>query len=140
MGRKTIKGSSMIFLMLLLILAIAFGSVATTFLNSTVFENEATPKYYSAVKDCSLVNNTADSQNVFSYEFALDGANPLWDYMTVVNWNEWYTGNTDYTHFYNLSYDEWATKFKKDSFKSCLNIYRKVRGIYKYSSTSCFCF
>ena len=81
MRLKSIRRSSAVFISILLAAAVTLGTAAATVLNSTVAENAATPKYYSAVKDWSLENNTADSQNVFSYEFALDGNNPLWNYM-----------------------------------------------------------
>lgn len=129
MRLKSIRRSSAVFIAIMLAAAVTLGAAAATVLNSTVAENAATPKYYSAVKDWSLENNTADSQNVFSYEFALDGNNPLWNYMSFVHpsWDEWYTGSTDYTDFNNLSEEEWSSKYSADSFKFASGISPKGR-------------
>ena len=129
MRLKSIRRSSAVFISIMLAAAVTLGTAAATVLNSTVAENAATPKYYSAVKDWSLENNTADSQNVFSYEFALDGNNPLWNYMSFVHpsCDEWYTGSTDYTDFNNLSEEEWSSKYSADSFKFASGISPKGR-------------
>ena len=120
---KNIKRLSAILLSLLIVAAVTFTTLASTIiLNGTEAENATTPKYYSAVKDWSGVNNTADSDNVFSYQFALDGANPLWDYMSYKQWDYWYTGETDFTNFSGLTEEEWSAKFKSDTFKNATGI------------------
>lgn len=128
MRLKHIKRSSVILLSFVLAAAITLCSVAAaTVLNGTEAENKATPKYYSAVKDWSLENNTADSENVFTYEFAMDSNAPIWDYMSVVNWNEWYTGNTDYTNFADMTEEEWSASFTAADFKNASGISPKGR-------------
>lgn len=123
MRLKNIKRLSAVFLSFMLAAAITFGTVAaTTLINGTDAENEATPKYYSAVKDWSAENNTENSDNVFSYQFALDGNEPMWDYMTAMVWGYWYTGDTDYTNFKDLTETEWSSKYKADTFKHATGI------------------
>ncbi|MBR2489081.1 MAG: hypothetical protein IKB45_01265 [Clostridia bacterium] len=120
---KNIKRLTSVLISLLLVAVITLSAAATTaILNGTDAENAATPKYYSAVKDWSGVNNTADSDNVFSYQFALDGSNPLWDYMSHKQWDYWYAGNTDYTNFADITEEEWSENYKADSFKHATGI------------------
>lgn len=91
-GTKRIKRLLAIILSLVLVTAAMFGSAyAATLVNSTQAENAATPKYYSAVKDWKLENNSADSGNVFKYQFAVDSDNPDWNYMAVKGWGYWYS-------------------------------------------------